>query len=337
MKYLVLPILLLVFSCSSKKKQDAISDNCLVRKGVAEIGTNRIKLIIADVNNCQKKIVTNIHKQVWQVEQDKAIFQEMDETHSLSHEAKDKTLKVMEEVKVLFATHKVMKPDVVATGVFRDVTNADILFSKIQNLLGVYPRLLSALEEAQIGVKSFQANEAILPAEFMLWDIGGNSMQITVRLRGKTRYVLGGPGSQYYKRLATQILKRRSSPNPVKQINIMKIKNEYRKAAQEYLNNVPTLSPEIAVYGIGGLHGKSILNIINTYHETKNSYYTHDELRQLIDDTANLTDGQLGGVYAANQVTNAIVVEDIMDFLQIKKVNVREIDLTNGILVFGIN
>ena len=172
MKYLVLPILLIVFSCSSKKKQDSVSDNCLVRKAVAEIGTNRIKLIIADVNNCQKKIVTNIHKQVWQVEQDKVIFQEHDDTHSLSHEAKDRTLQVMGEIKVLFATHNVLKPDVVATGVFRDVTNADILFSKIQNILGVYPRLLSALEEAQTGVKSFQANEATLPPDYLLWDIG---------------------------------------------------------------------------------------------------------------------------------------------------------------------
>lgn len=338
MKYLILPILLIAFSCSStKKKYDAIAVSCLAKKAVAEIGTNRIKLIIADVNTCQKKIEQEIHKQIWQVEQDKSVFQEQDGTHSLSHEAKDKTLQVFEEIKTIFITHNIAKPDIVATGIFRDVTNADILFSKIQMSIGVYPRLLSALEEAQIGLKSFLANEPTAPADFLLWDIGGNSMQISTRIGGKTRYFLGGHGSQFHKKLATQILKRRFSPNPVRQVNIAKLQNEFRKAGQEYLANVPNLPAKLPVYGIGGVHGKSILAMINSYHETKNNFYTIDELRQLIVDTANLTDGQLGGAYAANQVTNAILVEDIMENLRIEKVNVREIDLTTGILIFGVN
>lgn len=338
MKYLILPILLIAFSsCSSKKKHDAVTASCVAKKAVAEMGTNRIKLIIADVNTCQKKVLQEIHKQVWLVEQDKSVFQEQDGTQSLSHEAKDKTLQVFEEIKTIFATHKITKPDVVATGIFRDVTNADILFSKIQMTVGVYPRLFSALEEAQVGIKSFLANEPTNPSDFLLWDIGGNSMQISTRIGGKTRYFLGGHGSQFYKKFATQLLKRRFTPNPVKQVNIAKLQNEFRKACQEYLTNVPNLPANLPVYGIGGVHGKSILSLINSYHETKNNFYTIEELRQLIVDTANLTDGQLGGAYAANQVTNAILVEDIMENLGIEKVNVREIDLTTGILIFGAN
>ena len=91
----------------------------------------------------------------------------------------------------------------------------------------------------------------------------------------------------------------------------------------------------ITVYGIGGVHSKSILDMINSYHETKNTFYTLEELRQLIVDSANLTDGQLAGAYASNRVTNAMLAEVVMDYLQIDRVDVRQIDLTTGLLLFG--
>lgn len=334
MKYIFLPLLIITFSCSSNKTTDA--EACLKRKAVAEMGTDSIQLIIGDVDVCKKKITNEIYKQVWPVDQDKAVFQDNDGTLSLSHEAKDKTFSVFEEIKLILATHKISNPDVVATGVFREVSNADILFNKIQNVMGVYPRLLSAIEEAQVGVKSFQAKEGKLPPEYVLWDISGNSMQITTRIAGKTRYVLGGPGSQSYKKLAMQFLKRKVTPNPIKQTNVAKLQNEMRKISLEYLKSMPALPAGIPVFGIGAIHNKSILVLINSYTETKNNYYTIEELRQLIADTANLTDGQLGGLSASSQVTNALMVEEILDNLRIDRVRVREIDLTAGYLAFGV-
>jgi exopolyphosphatase/pppGpp-phosphohydrolase len=333
MKYLFLPLLLTIFSCSSHKPTDA--ENCLKRKSVAEMGTNSIKLMIADVDTCKKKITHEVYSQVWPIEHDKAVFQEHDGTHSLSHEAKDKTFSVFEEIKVLLATHMITKPDIVATGVYREVSNADILFNKIQNIMGVYPKLLSAIQEAQVSVKAFQAKEGKLPAEYVLWDISGNSMQITTRIAGKTRYVLGGPGAQAYKKLAMQVLKRKFTPNPIRQINVSKLQNDMRKMSLEYLQSMPALPTAVPVFGIGAIHSKSILDSINSYHETKNNFYTIEELRQLIFDTANLTDGQLGGSSASGQVTNALMVEEIMDNMRIDKIRVREVDLTEGYLVFG--
>ena len=333
MKFLVFPILLLVYSCSTSKKTGL--EHCFKNKAVAEIGTNRIKLLIANVDVCQKKIVKEIHKQDWPIEQDKSVFLELDGTQALSHESKDKTLLAFQEIKLVFEKFKVINPDVIATGIFREVTNADLLFDKIQNISGTYPRLLSVLEEAQIGLKSLQAVEGTLPGELVLWDIGGNSSQITIRAGGKTRYILGGHGSQYYKTLAIQILKKRLTPNPIKQSNLTKVKNGFKKSTEEYLRAAPDLPEGITVYGIGGVHSKGILDMINSYHETKNTFYTLKELRELIVDSANLTDGQLAGVYASNRVTNAMLAEVVMDYLQIDRVDARDIDLTTGLLLFG--
>ena len=334
MKFLVFPILLLVYSCSTSKKTGL--EHCFKNKAVAEIGTNRIKLLIANVDVCQKKIVKEIHKQDWPIEQDKSVFLELDGTQALSHESKDKTLLAFQEIKLVFEKFKVINPDVIATGIFREVTNADLLFDKIQNISGTYPRLLSVLEEAQIGLKSLQTVEGTLPGELVLWDIGGNSSQITIRAGGKTRYILGGHGSQYYKTLAIQILKRRLTPNPIKLSNLTKVKNGFKKSTEEYLRAAPDLPEGITVYGIGGVHSKSILDMINSYHETKNNFYTLEELRQLIVDSANLSDGQLAGVYASKRVTNAMLAEVIMDYLNIDRVDVRDLDLTSGILLFGV-
>jgi exopolyphosphatase/pppGpp-phosphohydrolase len=333
MKILVLPILLMVFSCSTSKKTGF--EHCFKNKTVAEIGTNRITLLMANVDVCQKKIVKEIYKQDWPIEQDKSVFLEHDGTQALSHETKDKILFAFEEIKLIFEKFKVINPDVVATGVFREVTNADLLFNKIQNIIGTYPRLLSVLEEAQIGLKSLQTVESTLPGELVLWDIGESSSQITVRVGGKTRYILGGHGSQYYKSLAIQVLKKRLTPNPIKQSHLTKVKNAFKKSTEEYLRATPDLPEGVTVYGIGGVHSKSILDMINSYHETKNNFYTLEELRQLIVDSANLTDGQLAGAYASNRVTNAMLAEVVMDYLQIDRVDVREIDLTTGLLLFG--
>jgi hypothetical protein len=76
--------------------------------------------------------------------------------------------------------------------------------------------------------------------------------------------------------------------------------------------------------------------MINSYHETKKNFYTLEELRQLIVDSANLSDGQLAGVYASNRITNAMLAEVIMDDLNIDRVDVRDIDLTSGLLLFGV-
>jgi len=158
---------------------------------------------------------------------------------------------------------------------------------------------------------------------------------MTFKNNKKSRYFLGGKGSQFYKNLGKTILERKDSPNPIGQKNISRLKVEFLKVALVHskLSDVPKA---ITIYGIGGLHNESILRRLQDLNESDLDTYGVDELRQMTVDTADLNDGQIGGSYSANQVTNQILVEAIMEYLEVSKVHVRQLDLTQGALVFGL-
>lgn len=326
--------LVTLVSCSSKPKATI----CNQTKAVVDMGTNRVKYTIAEIDTCQKKFVKEIFRKSWHIPQDAYLFKDYDGTVSLSHDSKDKTILAFEEIK---GTQKIYKYDnlrVIATGVFREITNPGPFFERINKIIGQTPRILSSLEEAQAGFNSFLVFEdpATLPPNFLLWDIGGNSMQLSLKLDGKMKYALASRGSQYFKKVAMQTLRSKITPNPIGANNLDKVRTEFRKANLENLQKIPSIPADLPVYGIGAVHSKGILEQMNDFNGTENKAYTIEELKALIVDTANLTDGELGGEYAANKVTNALMVEDIMDYLKIKKVEVRDLDLTYGVLVYGL-
>lgn len=321
-------------SCSTKPKAPV----CNQTKAVVDMGTNRVKYTIAEINTCQKKFIKQIFKKSWHIPQDAYLFRDYDGTVSLSHDSKDKTLAAFEEIKATQKDYKFDDLRIIATGVFREVTNPAPFFERINKIIGQTPQILTSLEEAQAGYNSFLVFEdpATLPTNFLIWDIGGNSMQLTLKMDGKMKYALGSRGSQYFKQLAVNTLKTKSTPNPIGSNNLDKLRAEFRKANQDNLIKLPQIPEGLPVYGIGAVHSKGIMEQMNDFNGTENKSYTLDELKALILDTANLTDGDLGGEYAANKVTNALMVEDVMKYLKIKKVEVRDLDLTYGILVYGL-
>jgi exopolyphosphatase/pppGpp-phosphohydrolase len=302
------------------------------------MGTNRVKYTIAEINICQKKFVKQIFKKSWHIPQDAYLFKDYDGTVSLSHDSKDKTLAAFEQIKATQKDYNFDDLKVIATGVFREVTNPAPFFERINKIIGQTPRVLTSLEEAQAGHNSFLVAEdpATLPANFLLWDIGGNSMQLTLKMDGKIKYVLGGRGSQFFKQLAINYLKKKSTPNPIGINNLDKIRAEFRRASQDNLVKLPQLPENLTVFGMGAVHSKSIMDQMNDFNQTDNKSYTLDDLKALIIDMANLGDAELGGEYAANKVTNALMVEDVMKYLKIKNVQVRDLDLTYGVLVYGL-
>ena len=327
-------LLLLLISCSTPVSK---LPPCIERRSVIEMGTNRIKLTIADVDVCKKKFIKTVGRKDWAVEQDSSIYQDFEGTRSLSHEVNDKTIKVFEEAKKIIATYsEASSPLVIATGVFREVKGSEHVFDKIKNIIGSRPNVISALKETRLGEKSLQATEAQLPTQYLVWDIGGNSMQFTLKQNTKSQYFLGGMGSQFYKQLAKTILKRKDSPNPIEQKNLPLLKAEFLKVGSSNISKLSGKVENISVYGIGAVHSESILKRLQDFNESIIDLYTINDLRQLTVDTVNLTDGQLGGSYSPNQVTNQIIVEAIMDYLKIKQINVRTLDLTQGALVYGL-
>jgi exopolyphosphatase / guanosine-5'-triphosphate,3'-diphosphate pyrophosphatase len=329
-----LAFLLLLASCASKTYR---LPECVERRSVIEMGTSRIKLTIADVDVCKKTFLHTVAKMNWRIEQDRHLHEEYEGSLNLSHESMNLSLAAIKEgMKSIDEYPQTSPPILIATGVFREVTNLESFFKKIEKISGSRPLILSAIQEARLGVRSVQATELNLPEQFIVWDIGGNSMQLSLRAKKKSRYFLGGKGSQFYKKSVMQLLNRKKSPNPVGHKNIDRIKEEFKKTFSLFIPKVPDNLAHLPVYGIGAVHSESVLRRMQELNETKYDVITAKDLNDLIVNSVNLSDGQIGGDYSANQVVNQILVESMMEYLGIKVVNVRTLDLTQGALVYGI-
>lgn len=189
-------ILFLISSCSTKSYK---LPPCVDRRSVIEMGTNRTKLTIADVDSCHSKFFQTVARKDWIIDQDFS-----NETEKLSIDAISEALQTIDKYP------QTKSPLIIATGIFREAKNLRPFFEKIKKIAGSMPIVLTPKEESKLGVKSLQVTEPELPQNYIVWDIGGNSMHLTLKKKKKTTYYYA-EGSQFYKDLAKKILHGTSS------------------------------------------------------------------------------------------------------------------------------
>ena len=170
----------------------------------------------------------------------------------------------------------------------------------------------------------------------MVWDIGGGSMQISALVNGKIETYKGGLASVTFKdQIIKEILpvsrRKATGPNPLSQAQISKAlilskisSLNVSKAIKKRLRNKKT-----KVIGIGGVHNFSILGQVGN----KTNRYNQIDLQKTIQTKYNMTDKEIGGKYASTQVSNLALVLGHMQGLQIQKVEVAKINMTDGQLI----
>ena len=96
-----------------------------------------------------------------------------------------------------------------------------------------------------------------------------------------------------------------------------------------YLLRRKTKRAKTLVIGIGAVHNYSILKTFKKGTKEYNSL----ELNKVISKMSGLTDAQIGGDYAATDYSNIGLVLGFMQGLGIEKVQVRNVDMTDGVLI----
>jgi exopolyphosphatase/guanosine-5'-triphosphate,3'-diphosphate pyrophosphatase len=148
------------------------------RVGAVDIGTNSVRLLIAEVDGASprdaKLVPIDRRMRITR------LGQGVDKTRALAPEAIERTVAVLREYRAALDEHGVTDVRATATSAARDSSNRDEFFSAALDALGVTPELLSGEEEAAL---SFLGATADLdaPAPYLVVDIGG----------GSTEFVLG--------------------------------------------------------------------------------------------------------------------------------------------------
>jgi len=145
------------------------------RVAAIDIGTNSVRLLIAEVGDPTAPLVT-IDRRT----QITRLGQGVNETRRLDPEAIARTVAVIDEYQQVIASQAVTSVRAAATSASRDAANRDDFFDPVEQLLGVRPELLSGEEEARLEFSGATVGLAE-PEPYLVVDVGG----------GSTEFILG--------------------------------------------------------------------------------------------------------------------------------------------------
>lgn len=303
---------------------------CDKRVGALDIGSGSTKLKVALVDTCKKKIIKTM------LERQLPVGYKDDLSKSTDQAITSQTIKIGENalLELVSAARKLKAETIVgvATSAFRKAKNGNEIIQKYNKKFKIRLKIISQEEEARIGFLAVSSNENMDKNKIIVWDIGGGSMQISSLQGNKLSIYQGGMASVSFKNAIIEKISNKKvletlSPNPIGQVNLAKaigLSLQYGKEVDTVFDLSKT------VVGIGGVHYHSVWRQLGQ----KGEFYDQAMLQSILNKKVTKSDSELGGDYAATDVSNIILVLGFMQALGIQKVYPLKINLTDGVLFY---
>jgi exopolyphosphatase/guanosine-5'-triphosphate,3'-diphosphate pyrophosphatase len=156
-----------------------VSDSADQRLGAIDIGTNSVRLLVADVDGPGPDATLHSVDRRMHITR---LGQGVDEARRLHPDAMARTLDVLRDYRGELDALDVQRARATATSAARDAANRDDFFGAAAEVLGFAPELLPGEEEARL---SFLGSTAQLtePSPYLVVDIGGGSTEFIVGTR----------------------------------------------------------------------------------------------------------------------------------------------------------
>ena len=145
-----------------------------VRRAVIDVGTNSIKLLVADVRGRE---VQPVHEESRQTRLGKGFY----ETHRLQPEAIACTAEAVWEFAGIAREKNAAAIRVIATSAARDAMNPTDLTTAIERASGLKTEIISGAREAEWAFQGVATDAELAPLPLLLLDVGG----------GSTEFILG--------------------------------------------------------------------------------------------------------------------------------------------------
>jgi exopolyphosphatase / guanosine-5'-triphosphate,3'-diphosphate pyrophosphatase len=150
------------------------------RRAVIDVGTNSVKLLVADVSGREVQ-------PVWEESKQTRLGRGFYETHRLQPDAIDATGKAVAQFRETAGKHQATSVRVIATSAARDAVNADELFSAIEKGSGLKMEIISGEQEADWVFQGVTTDPALADLPLLLLDVGGGSTEFIVG-KGTQKY-----------------------------------------------------------------------------------------------------------------------------------------------------
>lgn len=223
-----------------------------------------------------------------------------------------------------------------ATESFRQASDSSEFLKEIKEKTGISIKLIDQDQEAMLGYLAATAAFPEKTENIVVWDIGGASMQMIFRKKNREFVIYRGrmASVSFKEAILMHVKKQRPekhlSPNPIGKENL-------KNALEIVLASVGDVPDEIkkiileadsVVLGIGGVHNQSVKKQLR-----ENALCNREELQNALETRLEFSDKEIGGNYAATDVSNLILVLGFMKKLGIKEVVPVNVNLTDGVLV----
>ncbi|MBP5296324.1 MAG: hypothetical protein J6Y94_03220 [Bacteriovoracaceae bacterium] len=305
--------------------------DCLITQAAFDIGSGATKMVVAQVDRCQHKVVRFLQEEQAGVN----YYQDLKQNQQkFSAQIQAEGLAVLNKLKAQAQEKGAQEFIAVGAQAFRDALNAQEIQQKIE-AAGIKFKVVTQDEEAKIGFQAAAAVSGIAPQDLAIWDIGGGSMQIAFLQDASHPQ---GPLTTYNGNIAAKgflhlILKtfypaQTTTPNPYgKKITAA----QKLAAALAEILIPPSFKEALAqkqVVGIGPVHNIAVLKVLAPSKD-----YSLVQLEKSIKAKQNYTDAQLGNdQFSPETLTNALLVAGFMEALKIKQLIPVKVHLGHGIL-----
>ncbi len=142
-----------------------------IRRAVIDVGTNSVKLLVADVAGQE---IRPVREQSHQTRLGAGFY----ETHRLKAEAIDATAKAVAEFAAAAREAQAGSVRVIATSAAREAVNREELTAAIEQASGLKVEVISGEQEAAWGFAGVTTDLELAQASLLLLDVGGGSTQM---------------------------------------------------------------------------------------------------------------------------------------------------------------
>ncbi len=313
---------------------NAWASECLQNRAAFDIGSSTTKMVVATVDTCLQNV-----KQILEEKNISVGYKDnLDNSQGIfSEEIQRKGLEALQQLKRIAQKYNPSQYMGVATSAFRKSKNGVMLANRINEKLGIRIQIISQRTEAILGFLAAYPQTGLDKKEILVWDIGGGSMQITMARDDDTFEVYEGKlASVSMKNMIICAIQGKSykeikSPNPMGEAVATKAVN----MAQYYIaihvqKAIKEKTKHLTVLGIGGVH----YYCVRKQCVKKRKTYTISDVEKVLTTSCKLTDSEIGGKYAATDVSNLALVLGFMKELNIEKIKTLKANMAHGILIY---
>jgi exopolyphosphatase/guanosine-5'-triphosphate,3'-diphosphate pyrophosphatase len=144
-----------------------------VRKAVIDVGTNSIKLLVAEIDG---NGLRPIHEESKQTRLGRSFY----ETHTLLPEAIAQTAEVVSRFAEVARQHGAGPVRVIATSAARDAVNRKELTQSIREVSRLDTEIISGEQEAEFVFRGVATDPQLIGRRLLILDVGGGSTELVV-------------------------------------------------------------------------------------------------------------------------------------------------------------